>query len=106
MVIRFRFDFKSNGSAHSQVRVMKSTRQQGFGSGSVDSVNSPSQLSQLGQLRPGQLSPRFDARDLEYCRMHASKSSLGNDITKSYIALHRNIQVAFQNYGTVGIGEP
>ncbi|KAJ0580786.1 hypothetical protein HanHA300_Chr04g0133351 [Helianthus annuus] len=24
--------------------------------------------------------------DLEYCRMHASKSSLGNDIIKSYIA--------------------
>ncbi|KAJ0858344.1 hypothetical protein HanRHA438_Chr13g0600041 [Helianthus annuus] len=24
--------------------------------------------------------------EMEYCRMHASKSSLGNDIAKSYIA--------------------
>ncbi|KAF5797933.1 hypothetical protein HanXRQr2_Chr07g0286681 [Helianthus annuus] len=56
VLVRFNiFDFKSNGSAHSQVRVMKSIRQHGFGSGSVrwlgsvDSVNSPSQPSQLSQ---------------------------------------------------------
>ncbi|KAJ0544874.1 hypothetical protein HanIR_Chr08g0343361 [Helianthus annuus] len=39
--------------------------------------------------------------------MHASKSRLGNDIAKSYLAsFARNIQVAFLRQGTVGIGEP
>ncbi|KAM0023294.1 hypothetical protein Hdeb2414_s0023g00637941 [Helianthus debilis subsp. tardiflorus] len=108
-----------------QVRVMKSTRQHGFGSGSVrwlslvDSVNSPSQPSQLSQqMGPGstqctspRLSPTrfrlgvfcltrsnwstqqvdsvnsaFRHERMEYCRMHASKPRLGNDIIEVVIS--------------------
>ncbi|KAM0056732.1 hypothetical protein Hdeb2414_s0006g00221941 [Helianthus debilis subsp. tardiflorus] len=39
--------------------------------------------------------------------MHASESRLGNDITESYIASFAyGNPGTFQNYGTVGIGEP
>ncbi|KAJ0614641.1 hypothetical protein HanIR_Chr02g0064711 [Helianthus annuus] len=44
---------------------------------------------------------------LEYCRMHASESRHGNDITKSYIASYaQEYSGYFSNNGTVGIGEP
>ncbi|KAJ0580726.1 hypothetical protein HanRHA438_Chr04g0171291 [Helianthus annuus] len=44
---------------------------------SVNRVNSASQLSELTR------SARLSTRRLEYCRTHASKSRLGNDIAKS-----------------------
>ncbi|KAJ0734892.1 hypothetical protein HanPI659440_Chr11g0425601 [Helianthus annuus] len=50
----------------------------------VDSVK-PSQLSQTWSTRlTWSTQSTFRHKDLEYCRMHASKSRLGNDITKSF----------------------
>ncbi|KAF5756012.1 hypothetical protein HanXRQr2_Chr17g0809611 [Helianthus annuus] len=53
-----------------------------FGSNPVDSVNTRVNSGQQKstEVKDGQL------KDQEYCRTQASKSSLGNDITKSYIA--------------------
>ncbi|KAM0057414.1 hypothetical protein Hdeb2414_s0005g00157931 [Helianthus debilis subsp. tardiflorus] len=76
----------------------------------VNSVK-PSQVGQHSHTESTQLtrvnSVSFFVIRMEYSRMHASESRLGNDITKSYLpSLHKAIQVAFQSQGTVGIGEP
>ncbi|KAF5756118.1 hypothetical protein HanXRQr2_Chr17g0810841 [Helianthus annuus] len=72
-----------------------------FGSGSDFSYTAPvnsgqTQLTQFTRLTPLTRLTRstqtrstqstFRHKDSEYCRMHASKSSLRNDITKSYLA--------------------
>ncbi|KAM0046536.1 hypothetical protein Hdeb2414_s0009g00317571 [Helianthus debilis subsp. tardiflorus] len=64
------------------VRLTQSTRSTtSFGSSSFgsDSVR----LTRSNRVNSVNLAKRRDAKDLEHCRMHASKSSLGNDITKS-----------------------
>ncbi|KAM0010074.1 hypothetical protein Hdeb2414_s0081g00780411 [Helianthus debilis subsp. tardiflorus] len=50
--------------------------------GSVDSVK-PSQLGQHGQTKSTQLTRSTQSTVRREERMHASKPSLGNDITKS-----------------------
>ncbi|KAJ0438202.1 hypothetical protein HanHA300_Chr16g0611231 [Helianthus annuus] len=56
--------------------------------GQTQRVNSGSQLSRSTRLTLVNSVKQHEVstRRVEYCRTHASKSSLGNDITKSYIA--------------------
>ncbi|KAJ0766100.1 hypothetical protein HanPI659440_Chr08g0311591 [Helianthus annuus] len=82
-----RFWFGSD-SVPGQTRSTRSV----LGAVRVDSVG-PSQLGRAWSTqRVNPVNPvdsvnlAFRDKDSEYCRMHASKSSLGNDIMKSYIA--------------------
>ncbi|KAM0040387.1 hypothetical protein Hdeb2414_s0012g00393271 [Helianthus debilis subsp. tardiflorus] len=57
-----------------------------FGSESVKHESTRSTRSNRVNSADSSTQSTFDTHEMEYCRMHVSKSSLGNDITKSYIA--------------------
>ncbi|KAM0016116.1 hypothetical protein Hdeb2414_s0031g00709491 [Helianthus debilis subsp. tardiflorus] len=73
----------------------------------VDLVK-PSRLGQTWSTqRVDSVNSACRHEDSGYCRMHASKPHLGNNITKLYLASYaQEYSGCFSNNGTVGIGEP